>query len=299
MSYWCHECLQSFSQAEKSVCPFCNSDFIEWSPEQSPPFTDEEDDDIDEDFYENEMDGLNLFRNPTSTLNIGANFMDYDLAHWLLGLRIGGGGGRPPVGNLGDYGIGQSFDDILNMSFEQQQSSGPPPTAKKELERLKRIKVSKEHIASNLECSVCKEKFQIREQCDLLPCKHFFHQDCIRPWLSLHNTCPICRFELPTDDTDYEASKKNPTTQQHFTTQRSTASPATSPQRGNNNIPPRVRQSPQNRSVEGSRSSPSEGPVTPNRKTRATLTRARNTPNLNNNNRQKKRVTKNNNNSEK
>jgi len=288
MSYWCHECLQSFSQADSSACPFCKSDFIEWSPEQSPPFTDEDTDDIDDDFYENEMDALNLFRNPTSTLNIGANFMDYDLAHWLLGLRIGGGGGRPPVGNLGDYGIGQSLDDILNMSFEQQQSSGPPPTAKKELERLKRIKISKDHIALNLECSVCKEKFQIREQCDLLPCKHFFHQDCIRPWLSLHNTCPICRYELPTDDTDYEAAKKHP----HSTTQHSTAPPvASSPQRGNNN-PPRARQSPQPRPVEVSRSSP-EGPAVPHRKTRATLQRARNTPNINN--RQKKRVTKNNN----
>ena len=57
------------------------------------------------------------------------------------------------------------------------------------------------------ECSVCKEEFKKNDKVYKLPCDHLFHPDCITPWLKQHNSCPTCRFELPTDDKDYEATK--------------------------------------------------------------------------------------------
>ena len=49
------------------------------------------------------------------------------------------------------------------------------------------------------DCPVCQEKYEPGERCKLLPCQHAFHPNCILPWLKVHNTCPVCRFELPID----------------------------------------------------------------------------------------------------
>ncbi|KAJ4850918.1 hypothetical protein Tsubulata_030325 [Turnera subulata] len=49
-------------------------------------------------------------------------------------------------------------------------------------------------------CAICKEEMRVgRDVCEL-PCEHLFHWMCILPWLRKRNTCPCCRFQLPTDD---------------------------------------------------------------------------------------------------
>ncbi|KAJ1278291.1 hypothetical protein BS78_04G069000 [Paspalum vaginatum] len=53
-------------------------------------------------------------------------------------------------------------------------------------------------------CAVCKDGIAPGQSVLKLPCKHYFHGDCIRPWLAIRNTCPVCRFELPTGDAEYD-----------------------------------------------------------------------------------------------
>ncbi len=54
------------------------------------------------------------------------------------------------------------------------------------------------------DCAVCKDAFKSEDKVYSLPCKHIYHTECIMPWLKRHNTCPVCRYELRTDDPMYE-----------------------------------------------------------------------------------------------
>lgn len=49
-------------------------------------------------------------------------------------------------------------------------------------------------------CAVCKDGVVAGQSVLRLPCNHYFHGECIRPWLAIRNTCPVCRFQLPTGD---------------------------------------------------------------------------------------------------
>ena len=60
-------------------------------------------------------------------------------------------------------------------------------------------KVTQCQVDANLQCSVCWDDFKLDEEVKRLRCDHYFHEDCIIPWLELHNTCPICRKEQEDD----------------------------------------------------------------------------------------------------
>ena len=45
-------------------------------------------------------------------------------------------------------------------------------------------------------CIICLSEFTQGEKAIILPCIHFFHEECIKNWLEKQNFCPICKFEL-------------------------------------------------------------------------------------------------------
>lgn len=87
-----------------------------------------------------------------------------------------------------------------------------PPAAKSVVENLSSVVLTKEETGANdnvVICAVCNDEVAIGEKVTRLPCTHLYHGDCILPWLRIRNTCPLCRYELPTDNVGYEKMRNN------------------------------------------------------------------------------------------
>lgn len=66
------------------------------------------------------------------------------------------------------------------------------------------VSSSRNSVASRLicgrfedECSICQEKMLEGETVLKLNCRHAYHANCVQSWLERHNTCPLCRNEMP------------------------------------------------------------------------------------------------------
>lgn len=101
-----------------------------------------------------------------------------------------------PIGSLGDYFIGPGLDLLLQHLAENDPNRyGTPPAQKEAVEAMPTVK-----IEQSLQCSVCLEDFDVGAEAKEMPCKHRFHDGCILPWLELHSSCPVCRYQLPSDE---------------------------------------------------------------------------------------------------
>ena len=105
---------------------------------------------------------------------------------------------------------------IVFINNMQNQHQGNPPASKTAIDKLKHFKMEKKYCKKSEkdpnkleypECSICLMEVNDGQNTILLPCGHMFHEDCVTKWLQIHNTCPLCRFELPTDDADYERQR--------------------------------------------------------------------------------------------
>ncbi|KAI3807699.1 hypothetical protein L1987_23633 [Smallanthus sonchifolius] len=113
------------------------------------------------------------------------------------------------VGNPGDYVDAAGYEALLQTLADSDSGGrrGAPPAAKSAVEGLRTVEVNSTDIEI---CAVCKDSVfnnegKIAKQ---LECGHIYHGDCIVPWLNSKNSCPVCRFELPTDDPEYEEDRK-------------------------------------------------------------------------------------------
>jgi len=52
------------------------------------------------------------------------------------------------------------------------------------------------HTGQASECSICFEKYEQDEELKFTVCKHLFHEHCLKNWLKVKRTCPLCRLDL-------------------------------------------------------------------------------------------------------
>ncbi|XP_030541179.1 E3 ubiquitin-protein ligase RING1-like [Rhodamnia argentea] len=156
---------------------------------------------------------LLFLHNYIQTLRAGGNNIQF-----VIDNNSGDGGSFRIPGNinLGDYFIGSNLEQLIQQLAENDPNRyGTPPASKSAINELPDIKITEELLVSdNSQCAVCKDTFELGEEAKQMPCKHIYHSDCILPWLELHNSCPVCRYELPTDDPDYEQKNRGHQAQQ-------------------------------------------------------------------------------------
>jgi len=111
--------------------------------------------------------------------------------------------------NPGDYAWGRNFEDVLNQLFHNGGRPGNPPASQSALDQLPKFSIQQQHLDECLDCTICKDDFKLNDVVIQLPCKHYFHPECVTTWLKLHNQCPVCRFELPTEDKEYEERRRS------------------------------------------------------------------------------------------
>lgn len=107
---------------------------------------------------------------------------------------------------MSEFLLGSGFDRLLEQ-LSQIEINGigryeHPPASKAAIDSLPTIEIDDTHLAMESHCAVCKEAFELGTAVREMPCKHIYHPECILPWLALHNSCPVCRHELPADSSD-------------------------------------------------------------------------------------------------
>ena len=99
------------------------------------------------------------------------------------------------------------FEMVRRISEQEAEARARKKRAKTEsVQKLPIVKIEAKHCkkvigSTEMEppsCTVCCDAISLGSRGMFMPCGHIYHPDCLNPWLKDHNTCPVCRFELPT-----------------------------------------------------------------------------------------------------
>lgn len=226
-SYWCYSCTRFISVSTGQdasgggyvLCPYCNGGFIEEiedsSAAEAPATTPVSHvEDSHRSVIRRRRSDRRTSFNPVIVLHGGAGGERVENEEGDTRERRpyefyyddgSGSGLRPLPDSVSEILMGSGFERLLEQLSQMEASgngigrSGNPPASKSAIESLSRVEIGDCHVKAEVNCAVCTEVFEAGAEGREMPCKHIFHGDCIVPWLSIRNSCPVCRFELASD----------------------------------------------------------------------------------------------------
>ncbi|PHT58868.1 E3 ubiquitin-protein ligase RING1-like [Capsicum baccatum] len=170
-THWCHRCRQPIRPlGGNCLCRNCGGGFVEELDDMTGSRSNIEDDHGQTPVSMTENDAFEYFFNGSP----------------------GMGQRRPNFDDLMGTGLQQLIEQ-LSMNDRQ----GPPPAPRSAIDALPTVRITQRHLNTDSQCSVCQDNFELGSEARQMPCKHLYHSDCIVPWLVRHNSCPVCRLELP------------------------------------------------------------------------------------------------------
>jgi len=124
----------------------------------------------------------------------------------------GDGDGSGPPESLGGA-IQSMLEQMARVIAErsmEENSPTVPPANESVRDALPRVVVTKDDLldSTNSRCSVCLEDYRPGCRATRMLCGHLFCTSCIREWLRGANSCPVCRYELATDQVEFESGRK-------------------------------------------------------------------------------------------
>lgn len=127
----------------------------------------------------------------------------------LFQLMSGISGGR-----TGDMVFSEEeLQRVLQQLAEHAEPGGPLPATEDAINALPKKNVDQAMLGDDgkAECSICIESVQVGEEVTLLPCHHWFHEECIKAWLNEHDSCPHCRKPItPPEQRDQQHRRRAP-----------------------------------------------------------------------------------------
>ncbi|XP_047315040.1 E3 ubiquitin-protein ligase RING1-like [Impatiens glandulifera] len=206
--YWCHVCdisvslfppPSSSSSSSSSTfsslhCPHCSTDFLE-EMESTPLFSTSNPSSGTESSLSHLVSLIDSSFPPNHQTLINSTNDNHNHNHIIDSPFL-----RRLIQHLTDS------DPYDSSPSDRNQSSA----SKSAVESIPTVKISKELLLldSVIMCAVCKDQFSIGDEAKQLDCKHMYHSDCILPWLLQHNSCPVCRFQLPTENDEVKEKRR-------------------------------------------------------------------------------------------